>query len=68
MPRTAAARQRIVFCDCFDCSDKAIEPTVVTDEGLAACERVAQQRPPPKAVVLFGSGLLHRWASTAPPQ
>lgn len=53
-------RQRIVFCDCFDCQDRP-EPTAVSDEALAASEAVARQLPPPKGLIIYGSGFLCKY-------
>lgn len=58
MPRQ---RQRIVFCDCFDCIDRP-EQSELTDAELSACEAVARQEPPPKGLLIVGTGLLQRAA------
>ncbi|GIL76579.1 hypothetical protein Vretimale_19502 [Volvox reticuliferus] len=53
MPRQ---RQRIVFCDCYDCRDR---PNVLLNrEQLDASNVVARQEPPPKALLLFATGLV----------
>ncbi|GLC56441.1 hypothetical protein PLESTB_001105100 [Pleodorina starrii] len=53
MPRQ---RQRIVFCDCFDCRDR---PEVsLTPEQLDAATAVARQEPPPKALLLYATGFV----------
>ncbi|GIL51361.1 hypothetical protein Vafri_7361 [Volvox africanus] len=53
MPRK---RLRIVFCDCFDCRDR---PDVsLTREQLDASALAARQEPPPKALLLFATGLV----------
>mmetsp|Transcript_14463 Transcript_14463/g.31358 ORF Transcript_14463/g.31358 Transcript_14463/m.31358 type:complete len:439 (+) Transcript_14463:114-1430(+) len=56
MPKPRA-RQRIVFCDCFDCIDRQA-PSVASEAALQACDAAARQEPPPKALVLYGSGFL----------
>jgi len=53
MPKPRS-RDRIVYCDCFDCLDR---PEAVPT-SLSAAEAVARQIPPPKALLLFGSGFL----------
>ena len=55
-PRT---RQRIVFCDCVDCIDRP--QTEYSTEQLSIADAIARQLPPPKAIILFGSGLLDEW-------
>ncbi|PNH06482.1 hypothetical protein TSOC_007171 [Tetrabaena socialis] len=54
MPRQ---RQRIVYCDCFDCVDRPEQPSL-TPAQLDAATAVARQEPPPKALLLYASGLL----------
>ncbi|PNW82605.1 hypothetical protein CHLRE_06g285850v5 [Chlamydomonas reinhardtii] len=54
MPRL---RQRIVYCDCFDCADRPAESTL-TPEQLDAATAVARQEPPPKALLIFVTGML----------
>lgn len=54
MPRQ---RQRIVFCDCYDCVDRPATATL-SPEGLKAAEAVARQEPPPKGLVILASGFL----------
>lgn len=53
MPR---ARQRIVQCDCFDCVEDQGGPRPGTTSELS--ERVARQEPPPKCLLILGSGFL----------
>ena len=52
-------RQRIVFCDCVDCVDRPQAEYSI--EQLSIADAVARQLPPPKAIILFGSGLLDEW-------
>ncbi|GFR47016.1 hypothetical protein Agub_g8700, partial [Astrephomene gubernaculifera] len=54
MPRQ---RQRIVYCDCFDCRDRPQEEAL-TPEQLDAATAVARQEPPPKALVLYATGIV----------
>ncbi|KAG2490051.1 hypothetical protein HYH03_011516 [Edaphochlamys debaryana] len=54
MPRL---RQRIVYCDCFDCVDRP-EATALSQAQLDAATAVARQEPPPKALVIFASGVI----------
>lgn len=60
MPRH---RQRIVFCDCLDCTDRSNEQLPSGDQ-LAACEAAARQEPPPKCLVILASGFVQ---PSAPP-
>jgi hypothetical protein len=50
-------RQRIVFCDCFDCVERP-GGTVGSQAELADSEAVARQEPPPKALLIYASGFL----------
>ena len=56
MPKSIS-RQRIVFCDCFDCLDRP-DAVSTSAEALSAAEAAARQLPPPKALLLFGSGFI----------
>lgn len=57
MPRQ---RQRIVFCDCYDCVDRPATSSL-SEDGLKAAEAVARQEPPPKGLIILASGfLLHQ--------
>ena len=59
MPKPRS-RQRIVYCDCFDCIDRP-DAVSTSAESLSAAEAVARQLPPPKALILFGSGFLRHF-------
>jgi hypothetical protein len=67
MPRklATATRQRTVFCDCYDCADptRGEAPAPLTGDALQVAEAMAQQLPPPKALILLGSGLLLPWCA-----
>ena len=64
MPRPAqqANRQRIVYCDCRDCRDLPLDVgEELTDEAQQVALSVARQVPhPPKALVIYASGMLVR--------
>lgn len=62
MPRK---RQRIVFCDCFDCVDRPEQPEL-SKEQLDAATAVARQEPPPKALIVCASGFLAHSAADGP--
>ncbi len=50
-------RQRIVFCDCLDCT---VQPasTDVPNGASSASEAAARQEPPPKCLLLLLTGVL----------
>ncbi len=54
MPRQ---RQRIVFCDCYDCVDRPQQPSL-SSEQLDAATAVARQEPPPKALIIYATGMV----------
>ena len=58
MPRKRS-RQQVVLCDVLDCVDRP-GPSLSTAAELSAAEAVARQLPPPKALVLYGSGFMRQ--------
>lgn len=54
MPRQ---RQRVVFCDCYDCVDRPAQASL-SEDGLKAAVAVARQEPPPKGLLVVASGFL----------